>query len=265
MAAVIKGNEVDPAQLELQLKVWKELAIGKQLLMRTATEALKLDPDCSQEDLKKALDSAIQKSQEADVIVVKTKDEARASIVAMEKKLAAATMAQTIAEAQSAEYKAKLDKSAQDMAVERTALAKEIQQMKERVIDREKAVKAINTALADTPENVLKKMKALKKEKQDEADARREIEASLNAVRKEKREQDQKLKELQDSAAKLITEYRDLHTAFAKAHEQFKGKKDAPDLPELNADIIEAIEDPEAFKKKQAEKEKEKAKDKKRK
>jgi len=265
MAAVIKGNEVDPAQLELQLKVWKELAISKQLLMRTATEALKLDPDCSQEDLKKALDAAIQKAQEADVIVVKTKDEARTSITAMEKKLAAATQAQTIAEAQAADAKVKLEKAAQDMAVERASLAKEIQQLKERVIEKDKAVKAINTALADTPENVLKKMKALKKEKQDEADARRDIEATLNTVRKEKREQDQKLKELQDNSAKLITQYRDLHGSFAKAHEQFKGKKDAPELPELDADTIEAIEDPETYKKKQAEKEKENAKDKKRK
>lgn len=265
MAAVIKGIEVDPAQLELQLKVWKELAISKQLLMRTATEALKLDPDCSQDELKKALDSAIQKAQEADVIVVKTKDEARASITAMEKKLAAALQAQAVAEASATDSKAKLDKSAQDMTVERASLAKEIQQLKERVIEKDKAIKAINTALADTPENVLKKMKALKKEKQDEADARREIEATLNALRKEKREQDQKLKELQDNAAKLITQYRDLHAAFAKAHEQLKGKKDAPELPELNADLIEAIEDPEAFKKKQAEKEKENGKDKKRK
>ena len=43
-------------QQDLQLKVWKELAISKQILMRAATEALKLDPECTQEELKDALE-----------------------------------------------------------------------------------------------------------------------------------------------------------------------------------------------------------------
>ena len=50
---------MDQAQLELQLKVWKDLAISKQVLMRTAAIALKLDPDCSQDVLKEALESTV--------------------------------------------------------------------------------------------------------------------------------------------------------------------------------------------------------------
>ena len=61
---------VEQAQLELQLKVWKELAISKQMLMRTAAEALKLDPNCSQEELKAALEAALKKVAEADASVV---------------------------------------------------------------------------------------------------------------------------------------------------------------------------------------------------
>ena len=68
----------------------------------------------------------------------------------------------------------------------------------------QEALKAINTALADTPANVLKKMNALKKQKQEEANARREIESALNTLRSEKRQQDQKLAELQRNGEAVI-------------------------------------------------------------
>jgi hypothetical protein len=42
---------VSQSQQDIQLKVWKELAISKQMLMRMATDVLKLDPECTQEEL----------------------------------------------------------------------------------------------------------------------------------------------------------------------------------------------------------------------
>lgn len=81
---------MDQAQLDLQLKVWKDLAISKQILMRTAASALKLDPDCSQEELKEALEKTIKRGEQADAEVLAAREQAKQAIAEMEKKLAAA-------------------------------------------------------------------------------------------------------------------------------------------------------------------------------
>ena len=248
-----KGIDVDQAQLELQLKVWKELAISKQLLMRSAAEALKLNPDCTPEELKTALEAAIKKSADADASVVTAQEQARQAINANEKKLTEALKAQAAAETTAADLLTKQEKLTQQIAQERAIAVKEQQSLKERLTEKEKALKAINTALADTPENVIKKLKTLKKEKQDEADACRRVETALNTVRKEKKEQDQKLKDLQENSGKLITQYRDLHALGAKLHEQLKplvAEADLPALAELDNDLIESIENPDAKDKK---------------
>jgi chromosome segregation ATPase len=240
---------VEQAQLELQLKVWKELAISKQMLMRTAAEALKLDPNCSQEELKVALDAALKKVAEADQSVVTAREQAKSSILGMEQKLATAQKAQAAAEASVVDLTAKLENSSQQAAAARVASAKEIQTLKDRVAEKDKALKAINTALADTPENVLKKMNQLKKQRQEEADARREVEGSFTTLRKEKNEQDQKLAKLTENTTKLITQYRDLHAAAVKIHEQLKPlvkDAEAPALPDLHSKLLEEIENPDA-------------------
>lgn len=237
---------MDQAQFELQLKVWKELAIGKQMLMRTAAESLGLDANCSQEELKAALDGALQKLKDADASVVAAKHQAQQTINEMEKKLLAGQRAQHVAESETALIRAAQEKAAPQLAAERAASAKEIQQLKGQVSDKDKALKAINSALADTPENVVKKMKSLKKEKQDEADARRQLEISFGTLRKEKQEQDKELSELHDNATKLGTLYSDLHAVTTKLHEQLKplvtDASQLPALPELDSKLLEAIE-----------------------
>jgi len=237
---------MQPAQFELQLKVWKELAISKQVMMRTAAEALKLDPECTPDELKQALDAALKKIAEAETSVVAAKSEAKLTISAMERKLAMSMSAQGIAEATAADLTAKQEKMTQEMAIERTGIAKELQQLKERVTEKDRAIKAINTALADTPENVLKKMKMLKKEKQDEADALKRVETSLAALRKEKRDEDQQLKEAQENGEKLVTQCRNLHALCTSLLEQLKplvkDTKKLPTLPELDTKLLEAVE-----------------------
>jgi chromosome segregation ATPase len=241
---------VEQAQLELQLKVWKELAISKQMLMRTAAEALKLDPNCSQEELKTALDAALKKVADADTSVVTAREQAKSQILGMEQKLAAAQKAQSAAEAQVVDLTTKLENAIQQAAAARTSSAKEVQTLKDRVTEKDKQLKAINTALADTPENVLKKMGQLKKQRQEEADARREVESSFTTLRKEKNEQDQKFTRLNDSTTRLVSTYRDLHTASLKIHEQLKtlvkDEKELPVLPDLHSKLLEEIENPDA-------------------
>ena len=52
--------------VEVQLQVWKDLAISKQILMGAATDALGLDSECSTDELKSALDQAIQRAKDAE-------------------------------------------------------------------------------------------------------------------------------------------------------------------------------------------------------
>jgi len=237
---------VDQAQFELQLKVWKELAISKQMLMRTATDALKLDAECSQDELKKALEAVLKQNKEAETSVKDAQEQARQSVAAMDRKVTASAQAQTTAEATATELRAALDNNTKQMAIERTATAQEVQKLKDRLAEKEKALSAINTALADTPENVIKKMKSLRKEKQDEADERKKLEATFNTLRKDKQQQDKQLADTQTNTDKLVTQYRDLHAATTKLHEQLKplvDAKDLPALPALDDKLLEGIEE----------------------
>jgi chromosome segregation ATPase len=230
------------------LRVWKELAISKQLLMRAATDALKLDPECTQEELKEALERALRQVAKADSDVISSKKEAAAAAAALEKKLAASEEALAASQKAAAEAQAAHEGAVQTIANQRAAAASELQKAKERLAERDKALKAINTALADTPANVLQKMNTLKRQKQEEADGRRLLDSALNALRTEKRQQDKKLADLQRSAASLATRYRDLHAVSLKLHEQLQplveDAKSLPEVPELDTTLLEAIEKP---------------------
>jgi len=254
---------VNQAQLELQLKVWKELAISKQVLMRSAAEALKLDPNCSPDELKQALDGVLKKIAEAESSLRTAREEARTSIAGLEQKLSTSVRAHTIAQAAADDLLKKQENAAQQMAAERATAAKEAQRLKDALAEKERALKAINTALADTPENVVKKMNALKKQKQDEADARRQVESSFTTLRAEKQQQDKKLADAQARSTKLITQHRDLHALCEKLVEQLKplasDAKSVPTVPELDTKLLEEIEKGESIPAKgKKEKEKEK-------
>ena len=237
---------VDQPQLELQLKVWKELAISKQVLMRAATDALKLDPNCTQDELKQALEAVIKKMAKADADVAAAQEQARVAIGAMEKKVAASEQALTAAQATVAELQTAQENAAKQIAAERAAAAKELQKFKERLAEKEKALKSINTALADTPENVVKKMNVLKKQKQEEAESRRKVETALNSMRAEKRKQEQQTTEVLRNTEKLVTQYRDVHGLSLKLHEQLKpllaDEKELPKVPDLDSKLVEEIE-----------------------
>ncbi len=194
-------------QQDLQLKVWKELAISKQMLMRAATDALKLDPECTQEELKEALEGALRKVAKADTDLFNAQEDAKVAITALEKKVAATEERLAIAQKAATEAEAAHEDAVQQIANQRAAAARELQKVKDRLAERDKSLKAINTALADTPENLLKKMNTLKKQKQEEADARRQVESALNTLRTEKRQQDQRSADLLRNGATLVSRY----------------------------------------------------------
>jgi colicin import membrane protein len=241
-------NDVNQSDHELQLNVWRELAISKQMLLRAATEALKLDPECTQEELKVALEALMKKTAIADAEMVGVKKAAAASVAALEQSLAATEQKLAAALKAAEEAKAAHDGVLQQMANQRAAAAVEMQKVKERLAEREKSLKAINVALADTPANVLQKLNTLKKQKQEEADGRRQIEAALNALRTEKRQQDKTLAELQKNVATLATQYRELHASSLTLRDQFQGvatdPASVPQIPELDTKLLEAIEPP---------------------
>lgn len=227
---------MDQAELELQLKVWKDLAISKQILMSVATDALGLDPDCSPEKLKEALDKTIKQGINADVTVSKAREQASLAIAVMEKKMAANDKALAAAEALKTGAQVAQQNSEQNMAVERAAHIQEMKKIKAQISEKESALKAVKKALGDSPENVIKKLKTLKKQKDDEANNRKLVEASVTSLRKEKRSLEKSISEMKDAlenGKKLAEQYRELH---AKASEEIS------DIAAMDESLLESIE-----------------------
>jgi len=210
--------------------------------MRTASDALKLDPECSPVELKAALDTAIKRSLDADAAVERAQAQSQQAIAVMEKKIAASEKAQAASEAIKEETLAAQKLSEQNMAVERASHIKELKKTKAQLADKEKALKAINKALADTPENVLKKLRVLKKQKDDEALARKQAESTIRSLRKENKQLEQTAKESDDKTANLAEQYRELHKLCETLHEQLKplvdDEKNLPAIPELNEELL---------------------------
>lgn len=237
---------MDQAELELQLKIWKELAISKQVLMRAATDALGLAAECSMEELKAALDTAIKNGANADDRIDRAEDKASARIKQIEEELRASERARKAAVAATEEaLQAKLN-AEQQMAAARTAVAKDLESAKALAAEKDKALKAINVALADTPKNVIKKLKELRKQKTDEANARKRVESELRALRKQKLELEQQLEEVQaetEAGTTLAERYRELHRIgqdlLARLESAEQG--DLPKLPELDEQLLETF------------------------
>lgn len=201
------------AGIEVELQVWKDLAVSKQMLIATATDALGLDAECSTDELKVALDEAIKRGNEAENTVKHVRVETGAALAEMEKSVRDSERARKKAEEGHAQIQEAIKSNEQNMAGERANHIKEMKRIKEDLVKREEEIKAINVALADTPANVVKKMKKLKKDKIDESNARKAIDAQLKSLRKDKQKVDQELqqsKEALEAAAKVVAAYREL-------------------------------------------------------
>lgn len=233
---------MDQAEFELQLKVWKDLAISKQVLIRAAIDALKLDPDCNADELKKALDAAIKKSLNADASIAKAEEQAKLAIAVMEKKVAESQKAQLVAEAQVKEALNAKQTFEQQMAAERESHINEMKKIKTQLVEKDKTIKDIHKALSDSPENVVKKLKALQKAKFDDAELRKRVEAEVVSLKKDRKKLEEKIKELEtvsDNANKLASQHRELHKAAEELRAQLS---DAPELPGLDDKLLESLE-----------------------
>ena len=239
---------MEQAELELQLKTWKKLAVSKQILIGAATDALGLSAECSREELKDALDSATQRALEADAKVTSAKKEADANIAAVEarltqagRKLAGMQAVLKDADAQRQGLEERLDATRETNILE-------VKKLTAQLVEKQKALKAINVALADTPENVVKKLKNLRKEKMEEAAVRKGAESDVRSLRKDKQKLEKERDELQATAkdaAKLVEQHRELHTLCETLHEQAASTADEgaelATVTELNEELLKKI------------------------
>lgn len=235
--------------LEVQLQIWKDLAISKQVLMGSATDALGLDPDCSSDELKEALEKAIKRSINADVNIKNAQDQANTAVAVMEKKTEKIQKAIEVAMAAKDEALNTLKRDQEQMAAGRVAHAEELKKNKAQLADKQKALKAINLALADTPDNVIKKLKTLKKQKIDEAAERRRAEGEVSSLKKEKQRLGKELEEAKPSkeqSAKLVEQHRELHAFCESLREQLKPLieegQELPEMPKQDDELLETLQ-----------------------
>ncbi len=230
------------ADNEQQLRIWKDLAISKQVLMNEAASALKLKDDFTADDLRAALDLAIRRAADADSDMADTRNRASEEIGAMQAEVKKTIKSRTEAENQRDAALAEKQAAEQALAVGRKDNADALQKAKRQVDEKQRELKAINTALADTPENIVKKLKTLKKQKLDEANARKTAEDANRKLKKENKQQKEELdtlSELKEQAASLLAAYRELRTW---ADEMEAKTDDADAAPKADAKLLSDIE-----------------------
>ena len=235
--------------VDIQLKVWKDLAISKQILMGAATDALGLDAECSTEELKQALDEAIQRARDADINIRETRSQAEQQIAEYKRQAEAAEKARKEAEAKvEAAIKAR-EQAEHQLAQGKEDNAAALKKARAEVADKQNQLKSISRALADTPENVVRKLKTLKKQKMDESKLRTQAESKLQKTRKQNSDLEAEVesqKALVKSAAGLIAQIRKLHetclAAEATIGKLSDKKKDQLKVPEVDLEALETLE-----------------------
>ncbi len=239
-------------QSALDLDVWKEIAIAKQLLIRTATDALGLDPECSEEAFKSALEIGIRQIIEAESKVAIADKKNKIALDEVNEKLENTEKARMIL--QGAKGDLLSDKQALETLLETTrkTSADDLKKANKQLDEKVKALKAINVSLADTPENVVKKIKSLNKKKLDETNAKKRAEDEVRALKKEKQQLQKKVKEKDASleeASKLVEQYRELRTfsedQYTQLKELNKKKDELKSLPEMDEDLLKSLDQSE--------------------
>lgn len=236
------------ADIDIQLKVWKDLALSKQLLMSAAIESLGLDAECSTIELKDALDNAIKRAEDADKNISETLVKTEKEVTEMKKLVTSSDKARKTAEEQIAVSDKARENAEKTLALGRAEASETVKKAKADVADKQNKLKAISKALADTPENVVKKLKNLKKQKFDESKLRTQAETKLKAVTKEKNalEADLKVqKELVEKGTSLVTQVRELHALNNEQNAKIKSlsedEKDLFDIPEIDEELMAAF------------------------
>ncbi len=234
---------------DIQLQVWKDLAISKQILMGAAADALGLDAECSTDELKTAMNKAILQAKNADITIIETREQTEKEISRMKAQVASSEQAMNDALELAAGAETTRKAAETKLVTGRVENAEALKKIRAEVTDKQNKLKAISKALADTPENVIKKLKTLKKQKIDEAKLRTQTESKLQSTRKEKTKLEGELKNskaLIAQSAPLIAQFRDLHTIAKKQRKKIKSlsddKKDQVEIPKLDEELLETIE-----------------------
>jgi chromosome segregation ATPase len=235
--------------VEVQLKVWKDLAISKQILMGAATDALGLNAECSTEELKSALNEAIKRARDADINIQETRTAADQQIEEFRQRAESAEKARSEAEERVAAAEAARAQAEHQLAAGKADNAEALKKARADVADKQNKLKSISRALADTPENVVRKLKTLKKQKMDEARLRGQAETRLQKMRKENSKLEAELetqKATLADVAKLLEQVKAMRETCVQAEATIKGlsdkKKDQITLPEFDEVAFEALQ-----------------------
>ncbi len=233
---------------EIQLQVWKDLAISKQVLMTAATDALGLDAECSSKELKEALETAIQRAKDADKRIADIEQKTAAQLKEMQEQVEASDKARATAEARIQEAEKGREDAERTLAAGRAENAEAIKKVRAELNEEKNKLKAITKTLADTPENVVKKMKAMKKQKVEDARVRDINEGQLRTLRKEKTELKTDLdsqKALLKQASTLVEQLREMESLCKQQRKFLENSEEAKelgDIPALNDDLLKALE-----------------------
>jgi colicin import membrane protein len=240
---------VNQTDTDIQLQVWKDLAISKQILMGAATDALGLDAACTTDELKAAMNKAIQQAKEADITVVTTREKAENEIADMQDQLAIADQARIEAEEKVADSLKAREIAERQLTAGRAENAEVLKKARAEVTDKQNKLKAISKSLADTPENVVKKLKTLKKQKLEESRLRTQTDSKLQKFRKQNTKLEADLenqKSLNQQVLPLITTLREFDEACKKQGKKLKSlsedKKVAIKIPSLDLEQLEDLE-----------------------
>jgi colicin import membrane protein len=235
--------------VDVQLKVWKDLAISKQILMGAATDALGLNSECTTAELKTALNEAIKRAREADITIQETRSHAEQQVGEFGERAETAERARAEAEAQVAIALDDRLQAERQLSAGKADNAEALKKSRAEVTDKQNKLKAISKALADTPENVVRKLKTLKKQKLDEAKLRTQAETRLLKMRKEKSKLEAEVetqKSTLASVSKLLEQVKAMRETCIQAEATIKGlsdkKKDHLKLPKFDETAFEALE-----------------------
>jgi myosin heavy subunit len=235
--------------VDVQLKVWKDLAISKQILMGAAADALGLDAECTTVELKTALNEAIKRARDADITIQETRSHAEQQVAEFGQRAEAAERARAEAEEQVATAVEARLQAERQLSVGKADNAEALKKLRAEVADKQKELKAISKALADTPENVARKLKTLKKQKMDEAKLRTQAETRLQKMRKEKSTLEAEVESQKStlaSVAKLLEQVKAMRETCVEAEARIKSlsdnKKDHLKLPPFDETAFAELE-----------------------
>lgn len=199
--------------MDLDLKVWKELAIEKQMLMRTVTDALSLSPEASEAEIKEGITNGVKLIAEAQVTLNRLKSENKVAVADIQKRLDLVQSELTEARGIIETLKAEQGELEARLKVTREAGQAEALSLKTQLENRTRELKKINSILGDSPENAAKKIKALNKKKFDATEAQQRAERDLKNVKKEKRDLEQELEAEKAKVEKLEKDYEELQAS----------------------------------------------------